>query len=83
MYNACMVALQIREVPDDVHDTLADRARQRGQSLQAYLLELVETEARRARNADVLSRFARRTDGVSTRAGELAAAVEAERARRR
>jgi len=78
-----MVALQIREVPDDVRDALADRAKQRGQSLQAYLLELVETEARRAHNTDVLSRFARRTDGVATRPGELAATVEAERAHRR
>ena len=34
-----MVALQIRNVPEEVRKTLAERARGRGQSLQAYLLE--------------------------------------------
>lgn len=54
-----MVALQIR----DVRDALAEQARSRGQSLQSYLLDLVETEARRAHNASVLDRFTERTDG--------------------
>ena len=31
--SACVVALQIRDVSDDVRDTLAERARQQGQSL--------------------------------------------------
>lgn len=46
MYSACMsVALQIRDVPESVRDTLADAAKRRGQSLQAYLLAVVEREA--------------------------------------
>ncbi|MGI8592594.1 MAG: FitA-like ribbon-helix-helix domain-containing protein, partial [Nakamurella sp.] len=41
-----MVALQIREVPDDIRQALADRAAARGQSLQSFLLSLVTAEAR-------------------------------------
>lgn len=77
-----MVALQIRDVPEDVRDVLAEQAAQRGQSLQAFLLSLVETEARRSRNGDVLARFARRSDGARARVGETAAEISASRARR-
>ncbi|MFT4219833.1 MAG: hypothetical protein QM611_04880 [Microbacterium sp.] len=49
-----MVALQIRGVPESIRDDLSRAARQRGLSLQAYLLELVEGEARRARRASWL-----------------------------
>jgi len=76
MYHACMVALQIRDVPEEVRDTLAAQARARGQSLQRYLLMLVTEEARRARNASVLARFARRKDGVVSRPGEIAAELD-------
>ena len=34
------VNLLIRDVPEGARDTLAERARARGQSLQAYLYEL-------------------------------------------
>ena len=50
------VALQIRDVPDDVRDTLTAEARRRGQSVQAYLLELVQREAQTLHNADVFDR---------------------------
>lgn len=57
MYSACMsVALQIRDVPDEVRDTLTEEARRRGQSVQAYLLELVQREARVLHNADIFDR---------------------------
>jgi len=66
MYNACMaVALQIRDVPEDIRDALAELARSRGQSMQAFLLALVRREARFARNLELLSRFDGRDDGVS------------------
>lgn len=64
MYYACMtVALQIREVPEEVRDTLVERARNNGQSLQAYLLALIEREAARPHNLFSLNRFVNRTDG--------------------
>ncbi len=58
-----MVALQIREVPDDVRQTLADRAAACGQSLQSFLLSLVTAEARRSTNLALLERFDGRHDG--------------------
>jgi hypothetical protein len=39
------VALQIRDVPDDVRDAIAELADRRGQSMQAYLLDMVTREA--------------------------------------
>jgi len=74
-----MVALQIRDVPDEVRDALVAQARQRGQSLQAYLLELVRQQAQRADNAALLNRFSTRDDGIRTTPGELATQVAGER----
>ncbi|MFI0814793.1 hypothetical protein ACH4TX_06300 [Streptomyces sp. NPDC021098] len=65
-----MVALQIRDVPDEVRDILADRARQLGQSLQGYLLELVKSEAERAGNVALLQRFEDRDDGAASTMAE-------------
>lgn len=50
------VALQIRDVPDDIRDLLAEQARSRGQSLQAYLLDVVTREARLGSKADMFFR---------------------------
>ncbi len=58
-----MVALQIRDVPDDIRRTLAARAAARGQSLQSFLLALVTEEARRSTNLALLERFGGRQDG--------------------
>lgn len=42
MHNACMAtSITIRNVPDEVRDELADRAARKGQSLQAYLMDLL------------------------------------------
>ena len=51
---ACMVALQIRNVPDSVRDTLTARAKARGQSLQRFLLAMVVREAENSPNIGVL-----------------------------
>lgn len=82
MHNACMVALQIRDVSEDVRDALTTQAKARGQSLQAYLLELVETQARRLRNAALLDQFADRTDGTRSVPGETAAELTEQREQR-
>lgn len=82
MYSACMVALQIRDVPDDVRDVLAEQAAARGQSLQAFLLTLVTEEARRARNIVLLQRFGARSDGIESATGDVVAALRAARAER-
>ncbi len=77
-----MVALQIRDVPEDVRDVLAAQAKARGQSLQSYLLELVEMQAQRLRNAAVLDRFAERSDGSRSVPGETPADLAQQRAQR-
>ena len=61
---------------------MAAQARGRGQSLQAYLLELVETQAQRLRNAAVLDRFAGRSDGARSLPGETAAELAQQREQR-
>lgn len=77
-----VVALQIRGVPKGVRDSLAERARARGQSLQEYLLALVESDARRSQNAAVLARFEGRTDGVRSEAEDVVADLAAAREER-
>ena len=50
MYYACItIALQIRDVPEEVRDVFADQAAQRGQSMQAYSWNCCS--ARRGRSA--------------------------------
>lgn len=71
MQNACMVALQIRDVPEEVRDILAQRAQQEGQSLQAFLLDVVKAEAERANNLSVLARFEGRTDGLTDDSSDI------------
>ncbi len=77
-----MVALQIRDVPDDVRQTLAECARARGQSLQAFLLSLVEDEARRSANLALLDRFAARDDGSRLPVEQATAALDRARSER-
>ncbi len=50
------VALQIRHVPIEVRDAIAEQARREGQSVQAYLLRLVEREARLLQNVTTFER---------------------------
>lgn len=77
-----MVALQIRDVPDDVRQALAERARARGQSLQAFLLWLVEEEARRSRHLALLDSFAGRDDGSRLAAEDATDALDQARVER-
>jgi len=52
------VALQIRDVPEETRDALASLAASRGQSMQAYLLNLVTDEVRMVRNAQIFDDLA-------------------------
>jgi hypothetical protein len=79
-----MVALQIRDVPEDVRDILASEAEEQGQSLQAYLLTMVKAQAARKRNS-ALVRALRATGGGSNmtleEVNELKYGLRAERDR--
>ena len=57
------IAMQIRDVPEEVRDRLAAQAKKQGQSLQSYLLALVITESEMLGKAQAFERTARfRTD---------------------
>ena len=79
---ACMVALQIREVPEELRDRLSELARQRGQSLQAYLFDVLRDEARRQDNLAILDRFSEGGYGTRLSPSDIHGALDAERARR-
>lgn len=59
MHNAGMSTVTIRDVPDDVRDSLANDARERGQSLQAFLLGLLRRQAAFGRNKELLAEVQR------------------------
>ena len=48
------VAIQIKDVPEEVRDAIAARAAARGQSTQVYLRALLEREFRAERNRHLL-----------------------------
>jgi hypothetical protein len=51
-----MVAVvTIRDVPDEVRDVLSQEARERGQSLQAFLLSVLRRQAAFSRNRQLLT----------------------------
>lgn len=77
-----MVALQIRDVPEPLRDRLAELARQRGQSLQAYLFDVLQDEARRQDNLAVLDRFGAGAYGSRLSAVDITEALHAGRAER-
>jgi len=67
--------LQIRNVPDEARRALKARAAARGESLNAYLLKLIDREVARPTVGDVLDRAARRAERADVSA--LAAVAEA------
>jgi plasmid stability protein len=54
--------LQIRDVPDDTRRALKVRAAARGESLNRYLLRLIERDVAQPTVAEVLDRAARRAE---------------------
>ncbi len=52
------VAIQIKDVPEEVRDAIAARAAARGQSTQVYLRALLEREFRAERNRHLLESMA-------------------------
>lgn len=81
MHNACMPNVQIREVPDDVHNELVRRAERAGQSLQQYLSAQLASIAATPTLDDVLERIEKRSKGQLSKA-DAVSALEDERARR-
>lgn len=74
-----MVALQIRDVPESVRDSLAAAARAKGQSLQNYLREIVTREAGFASNAHALDQVMTWNRGSGATGADVLAALDAAR----
>lgn len=58
-------AIQVRDVPDDVHAALRVRAAAAGMSLSDYLRDELTSLARRPTVADVLARASARQGGAT------------------
>jgi antitoxin FitA len=60
--------VQIRNVPDDLHEKLKARAAERGLSLSDYLLQLAERDVGRPTIEELTARIRRRgrVEGVSS-----------------
>ena len=71
--------LQIRNVPEEARRALKARAAARGESLNTYLLGLIERDIARPTVAEVLDRAARRADRATASAVEVIGAARAER----
>lgn len=76
-----MAYLQIRDVPDAVRDVLAERARERGQSLNMYLRDVVVREASFAQNRVLIDQVAARRGDSSFTVEDVIAARDAARDR--
>jgi antitoxin FitA len=77
-YSQDMPSVQIKNVPADVHRVLRRRAGDAGQSLQEYLLALLEDHARTPTLDEMLERAGGRAGG-SLPLSEAADLVRAER----
>lgn len=79
------VVLTVRDVPEEVRDLLAGQARERGQSLQGFLLTILNRQAAFGRNRQILAEISQELDGVggadqdAPDAAELVARARGER----
>lgn len=81
MYYACMPNVQVRDVPDEVHEALVRRAEHAGQSLQQFLSAQLATIAATPTLDEMLDRIERRPKGPLS-ARNAIEAIDEERARR-
>ena len=70
--------IQVRDVPDDVHELLHVRAARAGLSLSEYLRREISLLARRPTLEDFLARVAARPE-VTVSAQDIVASIHAER----
>jgi plasmid stability protein len=73
--------LQIRNVPDEARRALKARAAARGESLNTYLLKLIERDVARPTVEEVLDRAARRAGRANASAVDVLDEARGERER--
>jgi hypothetical protein len=71
--------VQVRDVDSATLAILRERARSAGQSLSAYLRELMEADAASETNAEVFARIAREREPVNLTMEDILAARDQER----
>ena len=71
--------IQIRNVPDDARRALKARAAARGESLNAYLLKVLDREVARPTVAEVLDRAVRRSERATASAVDALDEARAQR----
>lgn len=81
MYHACMPNVQVRDVPDEIHEALVRKAELAGQSLQQYLSGKLAMIATTPTLDEILDRIETRDKGELS-AQDAVSALESERARR-
>ena len=81
MYYACMPNIQVRDVPDEIHEALIRRAELAGQSLQQFLAAQLAAIAATPTLDEMLERIEHRSKGRLSRRDAISA-LDAERARR-
>lgn len=78
-YTVPVPSVQIKNVPPDVHEVLRSRARQAGQSLQAYLLAVLEAQAGQPTIKELFDRIDRERSGGRMSLAHAADLVRADR----
>ena len=71
--------LQIRNVPEETRRALKVRAAARGESLNTYLLDLIQRDIARPTVTEMLDRTARRAERATASAVEVIGAAHKER----
>jgi len=80
MYSACMPNVQVRDVPDEIHQALVRRAEAAGQSLQQYLSAQLELLVATPTMDEILARIEQRPKGRLS-GDDAVTGLQAERAR--
>jgi hypothetical protein len=75
----CVTTLYIRDVSDEVAETLKDRAAEAGMSLSAYVAGELAKIAARPTNAEIVTRLKSRNRAAGPSTTEIVEAVRASR----
>lgn len=78
-YTVCMSLLQIRNVPEEARRALKARAAAQGESLNSYLLDLIDREVARPTVGEVLDRAEQRAGRAQASALDSIATARVDR----
>jgi plasmid stability protein len=79
MHNACMTVITIRNVPDELNESIKTLAAGAGQSVQQYLLGVLHTQVERSAIEDRLTALLDSIPPANVTTAEIVAAVRAHR----